>query len=74
MIARRKNSPTSLSKAHDAGTVRGTQTVPTIDGEKPKLIKISCIERAQGEVVAFAVCFSIPRRYLAERITIFVCK
>ena len=46
MITRGKNSSTSLAKARNALTICGTQAVTIIDGEKPKLIKIGCVEHA----------------------------
>ena len=61
MITRCENSSTSLAKARNALTICGTQAITIIDGEKPKLIEIGCVEHAQRDIVACFVGFSIAR-------------
>ncbi len=46
MITGCENSSTSFAKARNALTICGTQAVTIIDGEKPKLVKIGCVEHA----------------------------
>src|SRR4030095_7777616 len=72
MVPQGKNAAAALSKSCDAGAVFWRKAVTHIQREKPKLIKIRFIKRAQDGIDTISIRFAVAGCDVIDRPTIGV--
>ena len=72
MIARREYAAATFMKPRDAFAIGFGQTVAGIDREKPELVEVCFVERAQDRIVAYGIRFAIARGDLIKRRSLFI--
>ena len=72
MIARREYTAAAFVKPRDAFAISFSQPVAGIDREKPELVEVCLVKRAQDWIVACGIRFAIARGDLIERGSLFM--